>query len=161
MVYEPGGEDKPEIRKILALDGGGIRGIITLEILARIESLLREKSGRRDDFVLADYFDFIAGTSTGAIIGTALSLGMTVIGFAISIYKTARRCLKSFVAERITGISLTAKIIHAPAQNLARRQRRGDKLKTLLMMVLRNALLILLGLTIQRRSTTIARPDCN
>ncbi|MDP1760886.1 MAG: patatin-like phospholipase family protein, partial [Deltaproteobacteria bacterium] len=65
-------------KRILALDGGGIRGIISLEILARIESLLREKSGRRDDFVLADYFDFIAGTSTGAIIGTALSLGMTV-----------------------------------------------------------------------------------
>ena len=65
-------------KRILALDGGGIRGIITLEILAGIESLLREKSGRRDDFVLADYFDFIAGTSTGAIIGTALSLGMSV-----------------------------------------------------------------------------------
>ena len=64
-------------KRILALDGGGIRGIVTLEILARIESLLREKSGRQD-FVLADYFDFIAGTSTGAIIGTALSLGMTV-----------------------------------------------------------------------------------
>ena len=65
-------------KRILALDGGGIRGIITIEILAKIESLLREKSGCRDDFVLADYFDFIAGTSTGAIIGTALSLGMTV-----------------------------------------------------------------------------------
>src|SRR4030042_5454407 len=65
-------------KRILAFDGGGIRGIVTIEILARIESLLREKSGRRDDFVLADYFDFIAGTSTGAIIGTALSLGMPV-----------------------------------------------------------------------------------
>ena len=65
-------------KRILALDGGGIRGIITLEILARIETLLREQSGRQGDFVLADYFDFIAGTSTGAIIGTALALGMTV-----------------------------------------------------------------------------------
>src|SRR4030042_4223002 len=68
----------PGPKRILGLDGGGIRGIITLEILARIEGLLREKSGRGDDFRLADYFDFIAGTSTGAIIGTALSLGMTV-----------------------------------------------------------------------------------
>ena len=46
-------------KRILALDGGGIRGIITLEILARIESLLREKSGRRDDFVLTDYFTLL------------------------------------------------------------------------------------------------------
>jgi uncharacterized protein len=68
----------PGPKRILALDGGGIRGIVTLEILARIESLLREKSGRGDDFRLADYFDLIAGTSTGAIIGAALSLGMTV-----------------------------------------------------------------------------------
>src|ERR1041385_609321 len=65
-------------RKLLALDGGGIRGVITLEILAEIERILQRKSPRGDDFVLADYFDYIAGTSTGAIIATCLSLGMRV-----------------------------------------------------------------------------------
>jgi len=52
-------------RKLLALDGGGIRCVITLEVLAEIERQLKKKFGRGDDFVLADYFDYIAGTSTG------------------------------------------------------------------------------------------------
>jgi patatin-like phospholipase/acyl hydrolase len=65
-------------KKLLALDGGGIRGTITIEILARIEALLQAESGRGNAFVLADYFDYIAGTSTGAIIATCLSLGMRV-----------------------------------------------------------------------------------
>jgi patatin-like phospholipase/acyl hydrolase len=64
-------------RKLLALDGGGIRGLITIEILARIESILRERS-RNPSLVLADYFDYIAGTSTGAVIGTLLALGKPV-----------------------------------------------------------------------------------
>jgi len=64
-------------RKLLALDGGGIRGLITIEILAGIEAMLRERSGN-PGLVLADYFDYVAGTSTGAIIATCLSLGMTV-----------------------------------------------------------------------------------
>ncbi len=69
---------KPGPRKLLALDGGGIRGIITIEVLAKIESLLQEKLGADDKFLLADYFDYIAGTSTGAIIASCLSWGMRV-----------------------------------------------------------------------------------
>lgn len=67
----------PGPKRILALDGGGIRGIISLGFLARIEALLRERSGD-PDLVLADYFDLIGGTSTGAILATALSLGWPV-----------------------------------------------------------------------------------
>ena len=65
-------------KKILALDGGGIRGILSVEILAKIEEMLRQKTGGDKEFVLADYFDFFAGTSTGAIIAACLSWGMTV-----------------------------------------------------------------------------------
>jgi patatin-like phospholipase/acyl hydrolase len=65
-------------RKLLALDGGGIRGVITLGVLAEIEKQLQVQFGRNEDFVLADYFDYIAGTSTGAIIGTCLAVGMRV-----------------------------------------------------------------------------------
>ncbi len=64
-------------KKILTCDGGGIRGLISVEILARIEADLRAQLGQ-PDLVLADYFDFIAGTSTGAIIASCLSTGMDV-----------------------------------------------------------------------------------
>jgi predicted acylesterase/phospholipase RssA len=64
-------------RKLLSLDGGGIRGLITIEILAKVETIAREQSGR-PSLVLADYFDYIAGTSTGAVIGTLLALGKSV-----------------------------------------------------------------------------------
>jgi patatin-like phospholipase/acyl hydrolase len=67
----------PGRKRLLALDGGGIRGLITIEILGRIEQLLRERTGN-PQLVLADFFDFIGGTSTGAIIATCLSLGFPV-----------------------------------------------------------------------------------
>ena len=65
-------------KKLLALDGGGIRGVITLEVLDQIERTLRKELARGKDFVLADYFDYIAGTSTGAIIAAGLALGWPV-----------------------------------------------------------------------------------
>ena len=65
-------------RKILALDGGGIRGVLTLEILAEMEKQLKQKLSKGDDFCLGDYFDYIGGTSTGAIIAAGLSIGMSV-----------------------------------------------------------------------------------
>ena len=68
----------PGKKKILTLDGGGIRGMITIEVLGKIEQLLRKQLNKGPDFVLADYFDFVAGTSTGAIIATCISLGMPV-----------------------------------------------------------------------------------
>jgi len=65
-------------KRILALDGGGLRGVLTLGMLREIETILRAQHGDDPDFRLAHYFDLIAGTSTGAIIAAALSLGMTV-----------------------------------------------------------------------------------
>lgn len=60
-------------KRILALDGGGVRGAITVAFLERIEAVLAAREGR--DVRLADYFDLIGGTSTGAIIAAALALG--------------------------------------------------------------------------------------
>ncbi|MEM9881456.1 MAG: patatin-like phospholipase family protein [Planctomycetota bacterium] len=65
------------MKRIISIDGGGIRGIFALQILGRIEALMRQRRGRRD-LVLADEVDFFAGTSTGAVIATCLSWGMTV-----------------------------------------------------------------------------------
>ena len=65
-------------KRILSLDGGGLRGILSLGFLSRIESLLRQRHGNDQGFRLAHYFDLIAGTSTGAIIAAALAKGLTV-----------------------------------------------------------------------------------
>ena len=53
--------------RILSLDGGGIRGIIAARILEVIEQRLQRP--------LTEYFDLIAGTSTGAIAAAGLMAG--------------------------------------------------------------------------------------
>ena len=70
----------PGAKRILALDGGGIRAILSIQILRQVETMLRARqpAAARADFRLGDYFDLIGGTSTGAIIATGLALGMTV-----------------------------------------------------------------------------------
>jgi uncharacterized protein len=65
-------------KRILTLDGGGVRGVLTLGVLSHIERLLRNRH-ENEQLVLADYFDLIAGTSTGAIIAAALAKGMRVV----------------------------------------------------------------------------------
>jgi len=65
----------PGPKRILSLDGGGVRGMLSLEYLKRIEDLLRARFGHDPDFRLCDFFDLIAGTSTGAVIAAALVLG--------------------------------------------------------------------------------------
>jgi uncharacterized protein len=65
-------------KRILALDGGGIRGALTLGYLQRIEDVLRKQQGDKPGFRLSDYFDLIGGTSTGSIIASCLAIGMKV-----------------------------------------------------------------------------------
>ncbi|XP_050206791.1 patatin-like protein 2 [Mercurialis annua] len=56
---------------VLSIDGGGIRGIIPATILSFLESKLQELDG--EDARIADYFDVIAGTSTGGLIAAMLT----------------------------------------------------------------------------------------
>ena len=70
-------QSSPGPKRMLALDGGGIRGALTLEILRAIESHLRARRGD-PNLMLSDYFDYIGGTSTGAIIAAALAMGKPV-----------------------------------------------------------------------------------
>src|ERR1700685_4406765 len=63
----------PGPKRILALDGGAVRGALTVAFLERIEELLSERDGK--DVRLGDYFDLVGGTSTGAVIAGALALG--------------------------------------------------------------------------------------
>jgi len=66
------------MKHILSLDGGGIRGALTLGYLQKIEDILKAKSSDPANFRLCQYFDLIGGTSTGSIIASALAIGMSV-----------------------------------------------------------------------------------
>lgn len=77
-TFEEHLDPKQGPKRILSLDGGGLRGVLTLGMLREIETILRKRHNDDPDFRLGHYFDLIAGTSTGAIIAAGLSLGMTV-----------------------------------------------------------------------------------
>ncbi|XP_068338664.1 patatin-like protein 2 [Pyrus communis] len=63
--------NRGEYTTILSIDGGGVRGIIPATILDCLESQLQKLDG--EDARIADYFDFIAGTSTGGLITAMLT----------------------------------------------------------------------------------------
>lgn len=66
------------MKKILSIDGGGIRGIIPLACLIELEKI----EGRPSK----EIFDMVAGTSTGAVIAAGLALGMSARGL-MAIYR--------------------------------------------------------------------------
>jgi hypothetical protein len=92
--------DRP--RKILSLDGGGIRGVLTLEILLELERQLKTELGEDDTFRLSSYFDYIGGTSTGAIIAAGLSRGMSVYEL-LQFYEQKGEAMfdKAFLLKRV------------------------------------------------------------
>ncbi|SFY03529.1 Patatin-like phospholipase [Pseudomonas sp. NFPP02] len=58
--------------RILALDGGGLRGTFTAAVLAKWDDML--KAGGGNDLI--SHFDLVAGTSTGAILAIGLAMGL-------------------------------------------------------------------------------------
>jgi Patatin-like phospholipase len=132
--------DKTGPRKLLACDGGGIRGIISIEVLARIESELRKSSGN-PKLVLADYFDYVGGTSTGAIIATLIALGYSIdetrdfyLRSGTEMFHKARLWERFRTKFEDDKLSQMLRDVIGPDTTLG-----SEKLRTLLMMVMRNA----------------------
>jgi patatin-like phospholipase/acyl hydrolase len=129
----------PGRKKILALDGGGIRGMMTVEVLAGIEKILRA-SLKNDKLVLADWFDFFAGTSTGAIIATCLSLGMSTDEIRKFYLSSGTEMFdKAFLLKRFRYKYEDEKLAGKLKEVFGAKTTLGSaKLRTLLMMVMRN-----------------------
>jgi hypothetical protein len=133
------------VKRILALDGGGIHGVFTLQILREMERTLRTGSGTPTNAVLADHFDLIAGTSTGAIIASMLSWGCSVdqverfyCDNAGDIFRPSawyRRLKSKFSSDRLSAFlaGFFSEEDGSPAKLGTRR------LRTLLLLVMRNA----------------------
>jgi uncharacterized protein len=114
---------------------------LTLEILAVMEDLLRHKLGAGDDFVLADYFDYIAGTSTGAIEAAGLARGMRVKELQdLYVARGAEMFDKAFITRRFAYKYDSSRLQGLLQEFFGAETIFGDdQLRTLLMMVLRNA----------------------
>ena len=84
-----------QVKRILTIDGGGVQGVFSLKLLESLEaritsgdSPVRLNSGERPTG-LFDFFDMVAGTSTGAIIVGLLELGTA--------HQRSWRCIRSYV----------------------------------------------------------------
>jgi uncharacterized protein len=128
----------PGPRKLLSIDGGGIRGVLALEILDKIEEIFARG---RADYVLAEDFDYIAGTSTGGIIAAGLSCGMRVSEVMDFYEKSGPKMFeKEWLVKRLNANFKSEPL----AQELqavfgAETTLNSDRLRTLLLLVMRNA----------------------
>ncbi len=84
------GDKEQQVKKILSIDGGGIRGVVPAVVLTEIE--------RRTQRQVAEVFDLIAGTSTGGV----LALGLSVAGENGKPKYDAARLLKLYEGEGST-----------------------------------------------------------
>jgi patatin-like phospholipase/acyl hydrolase len=120
---------------MLPLDGGGIRGLITLGILERIENLVKERTGQK----LCEYFDYVAGTSTGAIIAAGLCRGLTTADL-IRFYTSGKQMFDpAWLLERIKYL-YTADPLKAQLQDVfgCDTNLEPDNLKCLLLVITKN-----------------------
>lgn len=132
--------DAPGPKRLLALDGGGIRGIISLEVLAKLEADLRAATGR-PDLVLADVFDYIGGTSTGAIIATGLALGFpTERLMSLYVDRGAEMFDRSRLLDRVRSLYDDEPLAAILREEIGADTTLGsERLRTLLLVVMRNA----------------------
>lgn len=132
---------KPGPHKLLAIDAGGMRSLISLELLAEIERFLQRAEGRDDSFVLADYFDYIAGTSSGSIVATCLALGMRVSEVSDFFLSRASQLFsKANIFFRLTQIYDSKSFAQQLKDLFGTDTTLGsERLKTLLLLVATNA----------------------
>jgi len=143
---------------MLALDGGGIRGVLTLSILKAIETQVQQP--------LWQYFDYIAGTSTGAIIAASLARGMSV-DEVIAFYQNTGTAMfqRTRFLERLNSLyrngPLQKELQHVFGENT---DLKPGHLKTLLLVVTRNVTTDSawpISSNPEARYNLPARTDCN
>jgi uncharacterized protein len=114
----------PGPKRILAIEGGGIRAAIAVAFLERIEAIVSEQQKR--NVLLGDWFDFIGGSSVSGIVACATALGYSAVevkklfyGMGMDIFrrslltfltgqarsraKAVQRKIEGFVGERSLG----------------------------------------------------------
>lgn len=115
------------MKKILSIDGGGIKGVFPAAVLAEIEEQL--------DRPLVDYFDLIAGTSTGGIIALGLGLGFSAREILSMYQDNAEKIFPEIKTKKVFGktrelyrISVEAMYSADPLKQLLRDRFQGKLL---------------------------------
>ncbi|RDZ28289.1 patatin-like phospholipase family protein [Lysobacter silvisoli] len=85
-----------KMRRILSLDGGGIRGLVSCLWLDGVEHAL-QRAGKPD---LRGSFDLVAGSSTGAIVAAGLAVGLAPAAMA-DLYRDHRHAIFPGMAQRL------------------------------------------------------------
>jgi hypothetical protein len=127
-------------RKLLALDGGGIRGVLTLEVLIKIEEMLAEATGQGNEFRLCDFFDYIGGTSTGAIIAAGLARGMSARQL-LEFYRRTGPAMfdKAFLLQRLKSLYKSEPLAQELKKTFGEKTNLlPENLRCLLLVVTRN-----------------------
>jgi hypothetical protein len=152
--------------KLLALDGGGIRGILTLEVLARLEALLAEATGGGTAFRLCHFFDYVGGTSTGAIIAAGLARGMSAREL-LHFYRQTGPAMfdKQFILKRWQALYKSEPLKKELQKTFgAETTLKPDDLECLLLAVTRNRTTDSpwpISSNPQAKYNDTSRPDCN
>ena len=81
--------------KILCIDGGGIKGIYSAELLAKFEEVF--------DCIVSECFDMLCGTSTGGIIALAASLKIPMSDVVKFYQKNGPSIFNESVKHRLGG----------------------------------------------------------
>ncbi|MBV9644924.1 MAG: patatin-like phospholipase family protein [Verrucomicrobia bacterium] len=147
-MHTPKKIDHEEKKRILSLDGGGLRVFFTLEVLERVEALVRRRLSR-ENAVLADHFDLIAGTSTGAILGAFLAWGLSIAqikalyeGMAVKVFRPYRnplQWLRNRYAADTLSHSLRDFFVEESPEGFREATLGSSLLRTIFLVVLRNA----------------------
>jgi patatin-like phospholipase/acyl hydrolase len=90
----------PNGKRLLALDGGGVRGIMGLVILKELMHRVQKRKGLAEIPRPADYFELAGGTSTGGIMGIMLFRLRMSVDDTISEYD---RIAKSIFSPKLWG----------------------------------------------------------
>lgn len=127
------------------MDGGGLRIFYSLEILARIEELVRLHIGN-PQAVLADHFDLVAGTSAGAVLATFSAWGLSLAEIR-KMYETAAAAMfernaswSAFFTHRYNSRNLSQILREILSEeNGQEALLSSSRLRSYLLVVMRNA----------------------
>ena len=127
-------------KRILALDGGGIRGAMAIGYLERIERVLRHRSGD-PELRLRDYYDLIGGSSTGSIIAAGLAVGMSATEVADCYCELGPRVFsrKRSLSGRLRAVFDGDELVDVLAKHLGERTLGDESITTGLCIVTKRA----------------------